>query len=170
MTEKCYDVIVVGGGAVGTATARFLSRYALSCCLLEKGEDVCSGTSKANSAIVHAGFDALPNTDKAKFNVEGNAMMDELSRDLSFEFKRNGSLVLCFADEDMPKLGELYRRGLANGVPNLQIITGDDARKMEPNVTDEVVAALYAPTGGIVCPFGMTIAMAENAADRKSVV
>lgn len=166
MTEKSYDVIIIGGGVVGAATARELSRYELSVCLLEKEEDVCSGTSKANSAIVHAGFDALPGTLKAKFNVQGNEMMDELAQDLSFEFKRNGSLVLCFSDEDMPKLGELYRRGIQNGVPNLQILTGNDVRKMEPNLTDEVVAALYAPTGGIVCPFGLTIALAENACDN----
>lgn len=166
MTEKSYDVIIIGGGVVGAAAARELSRYELSVCLLEKEEDVCSGTSKANSAIVHAGFDALPGTLKAKFNVQGNAMMDELAQELSFEFKRNGSLVLCFSDEDMPKLGELYRRGLQNGVPNLQILTGNDVRKMEPNLTDEVVAALYAPTGGIVCPFGLTVALAENACDN----
>ena len=110
MSEKIYDAIIIGGGVVGAAVARSLSRYELSVCLLEKEEDVCSGTSKANSAIVHAGFDALPGTQKAKFNVKGNAMMDKLSEELSFEFKRNGSLVLCFSDEDMPSLGELYRR------------------------------------------------------------
>ena len=142
MTEKSYDVIIIGGGVVGAAAARELSRYELSVCLLEKEEDVCSGTSKANSAIVHAGFDALPGTLKAKFNVQGNAMMDELAQELSFEFRRNGSLVLCFSDEDMPKLGELYRRGIQNGVPDIQILTGNDVRKMEPNLTDEVVAAL----------------------------
>lgn len=166
MTEKSYDVIIIGGGVVGAAVARELSRYELSICLLEKEEDVCSGTSKANSAIVHAGFDAMPGTWKAKFNVQGNAMMEELARDLSFEFKRNGSLVLCFSDEDMPKLGELYRRGLQNGVPDLQILTGSDVRKREPNISEEVVAALYAPTGGIVCPFGLTIALSENASDN----
>ena len=115
MSEKIYDAIIIGGGVVGAAVARSLSRYELSVCLLEKEEDVCSGTSKANSAIVHAGFDALPGTQKAKFNVKGNAMMDKLSEELSFEFKRNGSLVLCFSDEDMPSLGELYRRGIQNG-------------------------------------------------------
>ena len=166
MKHTEYDVAVIGGGVIGAAIARELSRYELSVCVLEKEEDVCSGTSKANSSIVHAGYDALPGTQKAKFNVRGNAMMDELSRDLDFEFKRNGSLVLCFDDADMPKLGELYRRGLANGVPDLQILTGDEVRRREPNVTDEVVAALWAPTGGIVCPFGLTIALAENACDN----
>lgn len=165
MINTKYDAVIVGGGVIGSAIARELSRYAISVCLIEKEEDVCSGTSKANSAIVHAGYDAKPGSLKAQLNVKGNAMMDELSRDLEFEFKRNGSLVLCFADEDMPKLAELYQRGLKNGV-DVRLISGDEARKMEPNLTDEVVAALYAPTGGIVCPFGLTIALAENAADN----
>ena len=163
MKTNGYDVAVIGGGVVGAAIARELSRYELSVCVIEKEEDVCSGTSKANSAIVHAGYDAVPGTRKAALNVRGNAMMEELARDLEFEFRRNGSLVLCFDDADVPKLGELYHRGLQNGVPDLQIITGDEVRKMEPNITDEVVAALWAPTGGIVCPFGLTIALAENA-------
>ena len=92
--------------------------------------------------------------------------MDQLSKDLDFEFKRNGSLILCFAQEDMPALQELYNKGVKNGVPDLKIITGDEARSMEPNLTDTVAAALYAPTGGIVCPFGLTIALAENACDN----
>ena len=165
MLNTKYDAVIVGGGVIGAAIARELSRYALSVCLIEKEEDVCSGTSKANSAIVHAGYDAKPGSLKAQLNVQGNSMMGDLSRDLEFEFKRNGSLVLCFADEDMPKLAELYQRGLKNGV-DVKLISGDEARKMEPNLTDEVVAALYAPTGGIVCPFGLTIALAENAADN----
>lgn len=165
MINTKYDAVIVGGGVIGSAIARELSRYAISVCLIEKEEDVCSGTSKANSAIVHAGYDAKPGSLKAQLNVKGNAMMDELSHDLEFEFKRNGSLVLCFADEDMPKLAELYQRGLKNGV-DVRLISGDEARKMEPNLTDEVVAALHAPTGGIVCPFGLTIALAENAADN----
>lgn len=166
MIDSRYDAVVIGGGVVGCAVARELARYNLSACLLEKEEDVCSGTSKANSAIVHAGFDAVPGTKKAEFNVKGNQMMDELARDLEFEFKRNGSVVLCFADEDMPKLAALYQRGLKNGVGGLEIVSGDKIREMEPNITDEVVAALVAPTGGIVCPFGLTIALAENAADN----
>ena len=165
MTDNRYDAVIIGGGVIGSAIARELSRYDLHTCLLEKTEDVCSGTSKANSAIVHAGYDAKPGSKKAELNVKGNQMMGELARDLEFEFKRNGSLVLCFADEDMPKLGELYQRGLKNGV-DVKIISGDEVRKMEPNITNEVVAALWAPTGGIVCPFGLTIALAENACDN----
>ena len=133
---------------------------------MERTEDVCSGTSKANSAIVHAGYDAVPGSLKARFNVAGNAMMESLSKELDFEFQKNGSMVLCFAEEDRPGLDALYDKGVANGVPDLQIISGDQARAMEPNLSDQVVAALYAPTGGIVCPFGLTIALAENACDN----
>lgn len=166
MSELQYDVTIIGGGVTGAATARELSRYQMKVCLAERAEDVCSGTSKANSAIVHAGYDAAEGTLKARMNVEGNRMMGELSQDLDFAFRRNGSLVLCFSEEDRPALQALYERGVANGVPDLKIITGDEVRAMEPNVTDEVVAALYAPTGGIVCPFGLTIALAENACDN----
>ena len=166
MSELQYDVTIIGGGVTGAAVARELSRYQLKTCLVERAEDVCSGTSKANSAIVHAGYDAAVGSAKARFNVEGNRIMGELSRDLDFAFRRNGSLVLCFAEADRPALQALYERGVANGVPDLKIISGDEVRAMEPNVTDEVVAALYAPTGGIVCPFGLTIALAENACDN----
>ena len=166
MSRLNYDVVVVGGGVTGCAVARELSRYELNCCLMERAEDVCSGTSKANSAIVHAGYEAVPGSLKAKFNVQGNAMMGTLSKELDFEFQRNGSMVLCFAEEDRPGLDALYDKGVANGVPDLQIISGEEARAMEPNLSDQVVAALYAPTGGIVCPFGLTIALAENACDN----
>lgn len=166
MKEFDYDVAVIGGGVTGSSVARELSRYDMKVCLLEKEEDVCSGTSKANSAIVHAGYDAEYGSMKARFNVEGNRMMEELSKQLDFEFKRNGSLVLCFAEEDMGSLKCLYEKGIKNGVEGLSIISGDEARKMEPNLSDEVFAALYAPTGGIVCPFGLTIAMAENACEN----
>ncbi len=161
-----YDVTIIGGGVVGTAVARELSRYRLRVCLVERTEDVCSGTSKANSAIVHAGYDAETGTMKARMNVEGNRLIGELAEQLDFPFKRNGSLVLCLAREDRPALQQLYMRGVANGVPDLRILSGDEARAMEPNLSDGVDAALYAPTGGIVCPFGMTIAFAENACDN----
>ena len=166
MSGLQYDVTIIGGGVIGAAVARELSRYQLKTCLVERAEDVCSGTSKANSAIVHAGYDAATGSLKAKMNVEGNRMMGELSKDLDFAFRRNGSLVLCFSEEDRPALQALYERGVANGVPQMKLLTGDEVRAMEPNVTDEVVAALYAPTGGIVCPFGLTIALAENACDN----
>lgn len=163
MENAKSDVLVIGGGVIGCSIARELSKYQCRTILLEKEEDVCSGTSKANSAIVHAGYDAKTGSLKAKLNVEGNRMMEPLSKELDFDFKRNASMVLCFDEEDMPALRALYERGIANGVPNLKIISREEARQMEPNLSNEVVAALYAPTGGIVCPFGLTIAMAENA-------
>nr|WP_294666821.1 NAD(P)/FAD-dependent oxidoreductase [uncultured Blautia sp.] len=158
-----YDVIIIGAGVSGAATARELSRYKVKACVIEKEEDVCCGTSKANSAIVHAGYDAPEGSLMAKLNVRGNQMMEQLSRELDFPFKRNGSLVVCLREEDMPKLQKLYRRGIANGVPDLRILNPEELQEMEPNISDQACAALYAPTGGIVCPFLMNIAMAENA-------
>jgi len=158
-----YEIIIIGAGVSGAAIARELSRYQVKCLVLEKEEDVCCGTSKANSAIIHAGYDASHGSVMAKMNVEGNAMMDELAKDLDIPFKRNGSFVLCFRKEDMPGLQKLYDNGVANGVPELQILYKEDILKMEPNVNDNVYAALYAPTAGIVCPFHLNIALAENA-------
>ena len=158
-----YEVIIIGAGVSGSAIARELSKYEVKCLVLDKEEDVCCGTSKANSAIIHAGYDAANGTMMAKMNVEGNAMMTKLAEDLDIPFKRNGSLVLCFSEEDMPGLQKLYDNGIANGVPNLQILKKEDILAMEPNVSDDVYAALYAPTGGIVCPFHLNMALAENA-------
>lgn len=158
-----YDVAIIGAGVVGSAIARELSRYRVRACVIEREEDVCCGTSKANSAIIHAGFDATPGTLKARLNVRGNEMMDQLSRDLDFPFTRNGSLVVCTGDQDPAGLHTLLEKGLANGVPGLRILNRDELIQMEPNLADEVTSALYAPTGAIVCPFHMTIAFAENA-------
>ncbi len=163
---KEYDVCIIGAGVVGCAAARFLSRYDLSVCVVEKEEDVCSGTSKANSGIVHAGYDAPEGSVKAKMNVRGSAMIKELSKELDFHYRQCGSLVLCFDENDLPALEALYERGIKNGVEGLKIISGDEARELEPSLSGEVVAALHAPTAGIVCPFGMTIAFAENAAEN----
>lgn len=158
-----YDVIIIGAGVTGTAIARELSRYQIKICVLEREEDVCCGTSKANSAIIHAGYDAEPGTLKAKLNVRGNQLVGELAEKLDFPFKRNGSLVLCLDEKDYPNLQKLYEKGVINGVKNLRILNREEVLKLEPNVADNVFAALYAPTGGIVCPFNMTIAFAENA-------
>ena len=158
------DVVIIGAGVVGCSIARELSRYDLQIQVLERASDVCEGTSKANSGIVHAGFDAHPGTLKAKMNVAGNEKMEALSRELDFPFKRNGSLVLCFAEKDRDKLEKLLEQGIAYGVKELRIIEKEELQQMEPDISREAVAALYAPTGGIVCPFGLTIAMAENAA------
>ena len=158
-----YDVAVIGAGVIGCAIARELSKYKVNACVIEREEDVCCGTSKANSAIIHAGFDAVPGTLKARLNVAGNAMMDDLARDLDFPFTRNGSLVVCTKDQNPDGLKTLLKRGQTNSVPGLRILDGAEAKKMEPNLSDDVIAALYAPTGGIVCPFHFTIALAENA-------
>ena len=159
-----YDVIIIGAGVSGCAAARELSRYKVRVCVLEKAEDVCCGTSKANSAIAHAGYDAPTGSLMAKLNVQGNQMMEQLSKELDFEFQRIGSLVICRDAEDLPNLQALYDRGVANGVTGLRIVEKEELRQMEPNISDDAVAALYAPTAGIVCPFGMNIAFAENAA------
>ncbi|MCR4617397.1 MAG: NAD(P)/FAD-dependent oxidoreductase [Lachnospiraceae bacterium] len=158
------DVLIIGAGVTGSAVARQLSAYELKVTVLEKGSDVCEGTSKANSGIVHAGYDAKPGTLKARLNVRGNQMMGELAKELDFPFKRNGSMVLCFDENSKDKLETLYNQGIANKVKDLKIISGEEAREIEPSLSEEVVAALYAPTGGIVCPFNLNIAMAENAA------
>lgn len=165
-----YDVIVIGGGVVGAAILRELSKYDLKLALLEKEEDVCSGTSKANSAIIHAGYDAENGSLKAKLNVRGSELVPKLSKDLDFSYKNNGSLVLCFNENDLPGLQKLYDRGIKNGVKGLEILSGEDARKMEPKISNKVVAALYAPSAGIVCPFDMTIAFCENAIENGAEI
>ena len=160
------DVAVIGAGVVGALIARELSRYQLDVCMLEKADDVAMGTSKANSAIVHAGFDCQPGSVMAKMNVRGNAMMDQLTRELSVPFKRNGSMVLAFGEEDAGTLQILLDRGIQNGVPGVEIVSGDRALELEPNISGNVTAALVAPSGGIVCPYELTIAAAGNAMDN----
>ena len=158
-----YDVIIIGAGVTGCAVARYLSRYQGSALVLERAEDVCCGTSKANSAIIHAGFDAAHGSLMAKMNVQGNRMLPELAKELDFPFRRNSSLVVCMSEEDMPRLRALYENGVKNGVEGLEIVDAQRLHELEPNVSKNAVAALWAPIGGIVCPFNMTIALAENA-------
>ena len=158
-----YDVAIIGAGVTGSTIARELSRYQLRICVIEKEEDVCDGTSKANSAIIHAGFDAEPGTLKATLNVRGNELMTTLSKELDIPFRRNGSLVVCTKEQSREGLEHLLEKGKANGVPDLQILECEQLLAMEPNLSDDVTCALYAPTGGIVCPFHMTMAFAENA-------
>lgn len=159
-----YDVVVVGAGVSGCAIARELARYNGRVCVLERREDVCCGTSKANSAIIHAGFDAKPGSLMAKLNVEGNRLMYEWAKDLNYAALQVGSLVVCVSEDSRPGLEQLLERGRTNGVPDLRIIERDELLEMEPHISDEAVAALWAPTGGIVDPFGLTVALAENAA------
>ncbi|MGH4120534.1 NAD(P)/FAD-dependent oxidoreductase [Clostridium sp.] len=158
-----YDVVIIGAGIIGASVAREISKYNLKVIVVDKGLDVASGTTKANSAIVHAGHDAGPNTIKGKLNAKGNSMFDRLSKELDFPFKKNGSLILCFDESHKEELELLKKQGELNGVPNLQILTGAQTREIEPNISENVVASLFAPTSGIVCPYEMNIAMAENA-------
>lgn len=158
-----YDVAVIGAGVIGCSIARELSKYEIKVCVLEQRNDVAVGTSKANSGIVHAGFDAEPGSLKAKLNREGNAMFDALKEELDVPFVRNGSLVLCFDEESRGQLEALLERGKENGIQDLSIIEKDEIRNLEPNVNEDVVAALYARTGGIVCPYELTLAFAQNA-------
>lgn len=162
--NKKFDVLIIGAGVSGCAVARELSKKKLSIAVLDKASDVCEGTSKANSGIVHAGFDAMPRTLKAALNVRGSRMMEQLSRELDFPYKKNGALVLCFDASDIEKLEELKNRGLENGVENLQILTKEQVLAREPGINGNVQAALYAPDSAIVCPFGLNLALAENAA------
>ncbi|RHP33887.1 NAD(P)/FAD-dependent oxidoreductase [Lachnotalea sp. AF33-28] len=158
-----YDVTVIGAGVTGCAIARELSRYEVKVCVIDRCSDICEGTSKANSGIVHAGHDAATGSWKAKMNLEGNRMMKQLCEDLDVSFRQNGSLVLCFREEDKGALEKLYEKGCANGVKGLQQLSASEVRVMEPALSNKTVAALYAPTGGIVCPFELTMALAENA-------
>lgn len=162
--KNMLDVLVIGAGVTGSAVARELSRFDLNIAVMESASDICEGTSKANSGIVHAGHDAKPGSLKAKLNVLGNQMMEELSGELDFAYRKNGSLVLCFDKAQTNELQRLYEQGISNGVKGLELLSGDETRKLEPEISDSVVAALYAAEGGIVCPFELTIALAENAA------
>ncbi len=157
------DIVIIGAGVIGCAVARFLSRYQADICVLESNEDVCTGTSKANSGIVHAGFDATPGSNKARFNVAGNIMMDRIASELDVPFKRNGALVVCVDASRRSHLEVLLERGKQNGVKRLEILERDALRALEPNISDAAVAALYAPDSGIICPFKLTIGLAENA-------
>lgn len=158
-----YDVVVIGAGVVGALTARELSALNIRVALLEKCNDVAMGTTKANSAIVHGGFDALNGTRKAKLNVRGTALMPSLCEQLSVPYRGNGSLVLAFSEKEMEHVQMLYERGVKNGVQKLSVIGKEDVLKLEPHVSDEVVGALLCESSGIVCPYELTIAAAEVA-------
>lgn len=161
-----YDVAIIGAGVIGAFIARELSRYELNIALLDKENDVSNGSSKANSAIIHAGYDAKPGTNMAKFNSLGNPMFDKICEELDVEFERIGSFVVGFDDDDMETIKDLYKRGIKNNIEDLEIIDGNKVREMEPNLNDTIKGALYAPTCGILSPWELTIALAENAADN----
>ncbi len=161
-----YDVIIIGAGVVGAHIARALSRYRLQVLLLDKAADVGEGTTKANTAIVHAGYDAKPGTNKARFNLAGNALFETVCGELDVEFDRCGTYVVGVGEEDRATLQSLYQRGKENGVPGLELISGEEMRRREPGLTEQTVGALFAPTGGIVDPFALCYAAAENAVEN----
>lgn len=158
-----YDVAIIGCGVSGASAAMELSRYSLTTIILEKENDVCNGTSKANSAIIHAGYDPAVNTLMAKLNVAGCKMASTLCEQLDVPYKQVGSLVLAFTETEVEELYRLESRGSANGVPDLKIISYTQVKELEPNISDDVKAALYAPTAGIVDPWELGTAMAEVA-------
>lgn len=159
-----YDVAVIGAGIIGSASAYYLSKYKLSVAVLEKNNDVCCGTTKANSAIIHAGYDPLPGTLMARLNVEGSRLAEELCRKLDVPYQKPGSLVVAFSQDDEKEVRELYRRGTENGVEGLRIVDAQELREMEPYISEKAVCALYAPTAAIVNPWEYGIALAETAA------
>ncbi len=161
-----YDVTIIGAGVVGGMIARTLAAYDLKICLLEKENDVAMGATKANSAIVHVGFDAECGSLKAKLNVKGSEMMEKITTELGVKYKNNGSLVIGFNDDDRKAIEELLNRGMQNGVKRLRIVEKAELKEMEPNISDNVICALYAPTGAIVCPYELTIAAVGNAMDN----
>ena len=158
-----YDVLVIGAGVTGTLIARELTKYDLKVCFVDKGPDAANAASRANSGIVHAGFDAENGTLKAKLNVRGCALMPKVTKDLDVAYKNTPSLVVCLSEEDRPYLEALYERGVKNEVPDLRIIEKEELFAIEPNVSKDAVAALYAPSAGIVSPYELAIAAGENA-------
>ncbi len=158
-----YDVIIAGAGVIGAFIARELSRYELKVCILEKGNDVASGSSKANSGIVHAGYDCRTRSLKALLNVRGAGMMENVAQELDVPYKRTGSLVVGFDEKDRETLAGLMGKGIANGVPGLELLDRNRIKELEPQISDEVTCALYAPTAGIICPYELTAAAVENA-------
>lgn len=157
------DVVIIGCGVIGAAMAYTLAQYDLQVTVLEKHNDVASGTTKANSAIIHAGYDPHPGTLMAQLNVEGNRMAGEIAKKLTVPFKRVGSLVLALSEAELPHLQELYERGVANGVPGIELLSREETLKREPNLSSDVQGSLWAPSAGIIDPWEYATAMAETA-------
>lgn len=161
-----YDIAIIGAGVTGAMIARTLSAYKCKLCILEKENDVAMGATRANSAIVHAGFDADEGSLKARLNVKGSEMMKKVTDELGVKYKNNGSIVIGFNDDDRKMIEVLKNRGDANGVKNLRILDANELHEIEPNISDNATCALYAPTGAIVCPYELTIAAIGNAMDN----
>ena len=161
-----YDVVIIGAGVIGGMLARELSRYDLKLCLLEKENDVAMGASKANSGIVHGGYDPVPGTLKAKLNSEGVEPLFAAAQELSVPCRRNGSMVCAFSKEEEWVLEELYQQGQENNIPGLAILSGDAARKLEPNLSIAVTKVLHVTNAGIISPYELTVAAVGNAMDN----
>lgn len=160
------DVVIIGAGVTGCAIARTLSKYPLDILVAEKEEDIACGTTKANNGMIHSGYDSKPESWKGKLNAKGNAMYTKWAEELHFNFMRTGSFVLAFNDEENKKLTELLENGKKNKVPGIALITGDEARKIEPGISDEAISALWTPSAGYVEPYEVTLALMENAIDN----
>ena len=158
-----YDIIIIGGGVVGCMTARFLSRYQMKILLIEKEEDIGSGTSAANTALVHPGYDPVTGSLKATLNVAAVPMWPQLGVELNFPFERCGDYVVAVGEEELPRLNTLFERGRRNGVPGMSLLSADEMRRREPLINPQVSGALFAETGAMVDPFAVTLAAAENA-------
>ncbi len=161
-----YDVAVIGAGVIGGMIARKLAAYNLGIVVIEKKHDVATGATAANSAIVHAGFDAKEGSLKAKLNVKGSEMMAKVCEELGVKYRNNGSLVIGFGEEDEATLKTLYERGVKNGVKNLKLLSAAELQALEPNISKNATCALHAPTGSIVCPYELTFAAIGNAMDN----
>ena len=158
------DILIVGAGITGCALARRLSRYNVSVLVLDRACDLADGATKANSGIVHAGYDAVPGTAKAKYNVRGAAMYPDLCASLSIPYRQNGSLVIALSENDRAAVEKLRVRGEQNGVPGLRILERAEVLSMEPNLNPQVVCALYVPGGAIISPYEAAFAFADDAA------
>ncbi|MCR5592149.1 MAG: NAD(P)/FAD-dependent oxidoreductase [Saccharofermentans sp.] len=162
--SKTADLIIIGAGIVGCSIARELSRYSISVLVLEAGFDVGEGATKANSGIIHAGFDAIPGTKKALYNVKGAEMYPSLCKSLGVAYKQCGALVIALSEDDRRTIKALLNRGISNGVKGLEIIEKDEVLRLEPNINPDTVCALYAPTSAIVSPYEVAFALADDAA------
>lgn len=165
-----YDVVIIGAGMMGGMLARELSRYDLRICLLEKENDVACGASRANSGIIHGGYDPRPGTLKARLNAQGVPLLFEAAKELHVPCRNNGSMVCAFSKEEEAALHELYDQGLQNGIPGVSILTGEEARLLEPNLSPAVTAVLRIESAGIICPYELTIAAVGNAMDNGAVL
>jgi len=161
-----FNVAIIGAGVIGGMVARELSRYDVSVCLLERGNDVALGSSKANSGIIHGGFDPEPGTLKAKLNSIGVEKLFAAAKELNVPHKRNGSFVCAFSEDEIPAVEALYHRGIENGISGMRLLSRDEARALEPNLSEKVVRVLHVPSAGIICPYELTVAAVGNAMDN----